>query len=106
MTTLKEATAEKLGKIITVQGITIEDVTPDTLNDFDFLEAVAIMSDPDAEDGESLRAMAKVGPIIFGARQWKRVKAELREQNGGKLTSDVVMGFVDETLAELRVKNS
>ena len=106
MTTLQETAAEKLGKTITIQGIVIEDVTPDTLNDFDFLETIAIMSDPDATDGESVRAMAKIGPVIFGSKQWKRIKAELREQHDGKLTGDVVMAFIDSALTELRAKNS
>ena len=103
--TLKEAAAEKLGHAITVQGVTVEEVTPDTLNDFDFMEAVAVMSDPDATDGDIIRSMSAIGPIIFGSKQWKRIKAELRELNGGKLTGETVMDFINETIAVLNAKN-
>lgn len=104
--TLKEAAAEKLSEIIVVQGITVEDVTPETLNDFDFLETIATMSDPTADDGEKLRAMASIGPVVFGAPQWKRIKSELREQNDGKLTAETVMEFINGVMAELNSKNS
>lgn len=103
--TLKEAAAEKLGHSITVQDITIEGVTPDTLNDFDFLETVATMSDPDADDAAKLRAMANTGPVIFGSKEWKRIKAELRERNGGRLTAETVMEFLNEVMAALDAKN-
>lgn len=104
--TLKEAAAEKLGKIIVVQGIAIEGLTPDTLNDFDFLETIATMSDPDADSVEKLRAMANAGPVIFGSKEWKRIKAELREQNDGRLNAETVMEFINGVIAELKAKNS
>ena len=104
--TLKEAAAEKLGKEFEVRGITVEGVTPETLNDFEFVEAIAVMGDESADNMEKLRAMTSMGPVIFGAAQWKRIKSELREQNDGKLTNETVMGFIDGVLAELNVKNS
>lgn len=104
--TLKEAAAEKLGHVITVQGITVEDVTPETLNDFEFLEVIAAMGDPDADDNEKLRAIANIAPVIFGSKQWKRIKAELRERNNGRLPNEVVMSFIEDTLAALNAKNS
>lgn len=104
--TLKEAAAEKLSDAIIVCGITVENVTRETLNDFEFLETIAVMSDPDAEDGEKLRAIANTGPIVYGAKQWKRIKAELREQNGGKLPAETVMAFLEGTLAAVNAKNS
>lgn len=103
--TLKEASAEKLEHILTVQGITIEDVTEETLNDFEFLETIAVMSDPDTEDGERLRALASIGPVIFGAAQWKRIKAELRKQNDGRLPAEAVMEFVNGVIEAVKAKN-
>lgn len=103
--TLKEAAAEKLGKEFEVRGITVEGVTPETLNDFEFMEAIAVMSDDSASDAEKLRAMASIAPVVFGARQWKRIKVELRAQNDGRLTAETVMSFIDGVLAELNAKN-
>lgn len=89
-----------------MSGVSVENVTPDALNDFEFLEAVAVLSDPDADDGEKLRAMAGIAPAIFGAKQWKRIKAELREQNDGKLTAETVMQFISGVIEALKAKNS
>lgn len=104
--TLKEAAAEKLGHSITVQGITVEDVTPDKFNDFDFLEAVATMTDPDAGDLDVIRSMSVAGPLVFGSKQWKRIKAELREQNDGKLPGECVITFIFGTMTAIKSKNS
>ena len=103
--TLKEAAAEKLGHVFSVRGITIENVTKETVSDFDFIEIAATLSDPDVEDGERLRATAKYGPAVFGKDQWKRIKSELRKQNDGRLTTDIVMSFITEVLAALNSKN-
>lgn len=104
--TLKDAAAEKLSDAIVVQGITVEGVTPDTLDDFEIMEAIATMSDPDADSGAKLRAITSVAPLVFGADQWRRIKAELREQNGGRLPNEVAMGFIEGVLGELNAKNS
>lgn len=104
--TLKDAAAEKLGHVIDVQGIRIEGVTAETLNDFDFLEALSVMADPDVSDMDIIRALSTIGPVVFGAAQWKRVKAELRGQHGGKLTGECVISFVNDTMAALNAKNS
>lgn len=104
--TLKEAAAEKLGHVITVQGITIEGVTPDDFNDFDFLEALATITDPDAENMEIIRSFSAVGPLVFGSKQWKRIKSELRKQNDGKLTGECAVDFVFEVMTAVNAKNS
>lgn len=103
--TLKDAAAAKLSGSITVHGIEVEGVTPETLNDFEFMEVIAILSDPESEPNERLRAIADVAPIVFGKAQWKRIKAELREQNGGKLPVEAAMGFINDTVLELKAKN-
>ena len=90
---------------VTVRGIAVEGVTPDTLNDFEFLETVAAMSDPDADDAEKLRAVAGICPTVLGRRQWRRVKSELRAANGGKLSTETVMGFIEELMEALNSKN-
>lgn len=104
--TLKDVASEKFSDTITVQGITVEGVTPDTFNDFEFLEALAISMDPSAEDSEIVRAMAATGPIVFGAKQWKHIKAELRKQNDGRLTADIFTDFLMGTMAAVSAKNS
>lgn len=103
--TLKEVAAEKLTDCIFVQGIEVVGVTRETVDDFEFTEVLAVMSDPDAEPAEKLRATAAAGPIVFGKEQWKRIKAELRAQNDGRLPNKAVMDFIDATLVELNAKN-
>ena len=69
------------------------------------MEAIAIMSDPDADSGAQLRAITSVAPLIFGVDQWKRIKAELRKQNDGRLPNEVAMGFIEDVLTALNAKN-
>ena len=103
--TLDGLASEKQPAPVTVRGIAVEGVTPDTLNDFEFLETVAAMSDPDADDAEKLRAVAGICPAVLGRRQWRRVKSELRAANGGKLPTEAVMGFIEELMEALNSKN-
>lgn len=103
--TLDGLAAERQAGSVTVRGIAVEGVTPDTLNDFEFLETVAAMSDPDADDAEKLRAVAGICPAVLGRRQWRRVKSELRAANGGKLPTEAVMGFIEELMEALNSKN-
>lgn len=91
--------------VLVVQGIEVEGVTRETLDDFEFMEVIAIMGDPDADGDDRLRAIANVAPIVFGKSQWKRIKAELRERNNGKLPVDAAMGFINETVLALNAKN-
>ena len=104
--TLKDVADAKFGDAIIVQGIKVDGVTPEVFNDFEIMEAFAAISDPDAESGEKLRATAMIAPIIFGSKQWRRIKAELRAQNDGKLQTETVMDFVDEVMDALNAKNS
>ena len=104
--TLKEAAAEKLGYSVTICGVTVEGVTPETLDDFDIFETIAVMNDPCADGSEKLRAIVRFGPAVFGAKQWKQIKTELRAQNDGRLTNETVMEFIGATMSVLKAKNS
>lgn len=103
--TLKEAAAEKLQKVIEVRGIKVEGVTQDALDDFDVLEALAALQDEDAEDSKRLVAMAALGPLVLGGKQWARVKRELREANGGRLTVRDGVEFINGVLEAAGSKN-
>jgi hypothetical protein len=104
--TLKEAAGEKFDSTVTICGVTVENVTPETLDDFEILETIAVMSDPYANEDEKLRAITSFGPAVFGAKQWRGIKAALREQNGGRLTNATVMEFIGATMAALKAKNA
>lgn len=102
---LKEAAAEKLQKVIDVRGIEVEGVTQDTLDDFDIMESLATMQDEEADNSARLVAMAALGPLMFGKRQWSRIKGELREANGGKLTVKDGLEFINDVLKAADSKN-
>ena len=97
---------EKLDATMTIYGVTVLGITPDTLDDFEILETIAIMSDPYADEDEKLRAITSFGPAVFGAKQWRSIKNALREQNDGRLTNETVMEFIGATMAALKAKNS
>lgn len=104
--TLKDYAAEKFSDSVTICGITVEGVTHEKVNDFEVLEITAMMSDADADDNERLRAIMSFGPTVYGKKQWKRIKSELRAQNSGNLPNEVVMDFFAATLAAVNAKNS
>lgn len=103
--TLGERAAEAEAAPIEVDGIRVEGVTAEALADFEFLEAVAALSDPGATDSEQLRALAAIAPLTFGSGQWRRIKAELRGRNGGRLPADVATKFIFGVLEAVRAKN-
>lgn len=105
--TLKEAAAEKLGHAITICGVTVTGIDRERLDDFEILETVMVMNDPDGDKVEKAKATMKFGPLVFGAKQWGEIKAQLRANNDGKLTNETVMTFFYATMAALNeVKNS
>lgn len=103
--TLDERAAGAQAAELEVDGIRVEGVTAEALADFEFLEAVAALSDPAATDAEQLRALASIAPIVFGAPQWRRVKAELRARNGGRLPAEAATSFIFGVLEAARAKN-
>lgn len=86
-------------KAITVDGI---ELVPrhDMADDYDVVEAVAVTSDPDAPDYAKTRATVRVYRALLGA-DYDRVKAELRERNGGKLPCSVMIDFMAKVMQEM-----
>ena len=97
--TYGEIAAKKADGAITIRGIAGISVEPEAFNDFEILEIIMTLNDDAADDIEKVRAITAFGPLVFGAKEWKRIKSELREQNGGKLTNETVMAFIHETMA-------
>lgn len=86
---------------LAVDGIALN-VKAEDLDDFDLVEALA---DANSEDMDvQMRAVVRVFRIVYGD-DYKRVKSELREKNGGKLTTEIMMGFFGATMEALGSKN-
>lgn len=86
---------------LAVDGIELN-VKAEDLDDFDLVEALA---DANSEDMDvQMQAVVRVFRIVYGD-DYKRVKSELREKNGGKLTTEIMMGFFGETMEALGAKN-
>lgn len=97
--------ARKKTATATVQGITVN-LDFDLADDFEVVEQGAIASDPDSTDAEKLAATLRVYRLIFGA-DYRRVKDELRAKNGGRLSTQDMVGFVAEVLEKAaELKNS
>lgn len=89
----------------TVRGITVR-LDFDLASDFEVVEQGAIAADPDSTDSEKLAATLRVYRLIFGA-DYRRVKDELRAKNGGRLSTQDMVGFVAEVLEKAaELKNS
>lgn len=97
--------ARKKTATATVQGITVN-LDFDLADDFEVVEQGAIAADPDSTDAEKLAATLRVYRLIFGA-DYRRVKDELRAKNGGRLSTQDMVGFVAEVLEKAaELKNS
>lgn len=105
--TYGEVSAKKRDGAIAIHGIDGISIEPEAFNDFEILEIIMTLNDETSDDLEKVRAITAFGPLVFGVKEWKRIKSELREQNGGKLTNETVMAFIHETMAALNsAKNS
>ena len=86
---------------LSVDGIALN-VKAEDLDDFELVEALA---DANSEDMDvQMQAVVRVFRIVYGD-DYKRVKSELREKNGGKLTTEIMMGFFGATMEALGAKN-
>lgn len=80
-----------------VMGITVS-IDADTLDDWDFTEALAVVQDgSDATDAEKLVAMSRMVKVMLGD-DVARVKRELRAQNDGRLRNETMLAFIQEAL--------
>lgn len=79
-------------------------VTKADLDDFDVVECLSVMMDEEASDRQRMVAIPKLLKLVFKS-DWQRVKDELREQNGGRLPNDAVMGFLNSCIEQLNAKN-
>lgn len=99
------AKKKETGATVTVSGITV-DVQMDAADDFELVEQIAINADPDSTAAERISAMIRVYKAIFG-KDYKRVKDELRDKNGGKLPVAVMSDFATTVMNEVaKLKNS
>lgn len=104
--TYGERNAEKTSTV-TIMGVEGIEIDNGALNDFEVLELTMTLNDQDSTDLEKTRALAEFGPLVFGSKEWKRIKSELRKQNDGKLTTETAVMFIYATMYELgALKNS
>lgn len=87
-----------------VSGIELN-VTADDLDDYEVTECLSTMMDEEAANNEKMVAISRLFRLVF-KDDWSRIKKELRNQNGGRLTNGTVMGFFTELTAELNAKNT
>lgn len=87
-----------------IDGIEVS-VTREDLDDYDVMECLATMMDEDSSDRDRMVALPKLFKLVFG-EDWQRIKAELREQHGGRLSNSVVMDFFTHLTEGLNAKNT
>lgn len=87
-----------------VSGIELN-VTVDDLDDYEVTECLSTMMDEEAANNEKMVAISRLFRLVF-KDDWSRIKKELRNQNGGRLTNGTVMGFFTELTTELNAKNT
>lgn len=92
------------GKTVEVDGIKVN-VLVDPPTDYELIECSTIISDPSSSVFDRNKAYIRRGHIILGD-DYDRVMGELRKAHGGKLESEVVLGFIARVSSEVaEVKN-
>lgn len=80
------------GRAVEVDGIKLT-VSIDPSDDYELAETSIIIADPGSTKLERSRAIMKRNDMILGAEK-HRVLGELRKRHGGRLSGEVVNGFV------------
>lgn len=76
---------------IEVMGVKL-DIDATALDDIDVIECIADLNSPDADGAGQAAATVKLLRTVFGS-DYQRIKAELRERNGGRLTVETMGDF-------------
>lgn len=95
--------AARKGKAVEVDGIKL-DVLVDTADDYELVEQMAVMSDDQATGNEKLAATVRIYRLLLGA-DYRRVKDELREKNGGRLPLKAMSDFISKVVEAAGAKN-
>lgn len=90
-------------KAFEVDGIALS-LRAEDLDDFEIVEAIADANDPDSDDDAQMRAVVRIFRLVYKG-DYARVKAELRDRNGGRLTAETMMGFFNATMEAVKAKN-
>lgn len=93
------------GTTVEVDGISVT-VDVDIADDYEVTEQAAIANDPYATAAERMSSTIRVYKLLLG-KDYRRVKDELREKNGGKLPTEKMVSFIAEVIAKVgEAKNS
>lgn len=90
-------------KAVAVDGIEIS-LRAEDLDDFEIVEAIADANDPDADEESQMRAVVRIFRLVYKS-DYARIKKELREKNGGRLTAETMMAFFNSTMEAIQAKN-
>lgn len=88
---------------VEVDGLEVE-MDRSVFEDIDFAECMAVSGDEGADGAERLAASVKLMKMALGD-EYGRVKRELRERNGGTLTSSQMTSFVVSAIEAAGAKN-
>lgn len=89
--------------MVEVDGIKVE-LSADTLDDMDVIECIADCNDPELDGIGQMRAVVRLLRTVFGD-DYGRIKDELRERGGGRLTVEAVSEFFNRACELAGAKN-
>ena len=97
------ASAKNRIKKVDVGGVSVA-VDMSVLEDWEIVEAIAETSDESLPDPARLAASVRIIRMVLGA-DYARVKGEIREKNGGRLTAEDMEQFLSDVLKAVGAKN-
>lgn len=93
-----------------VAGVKVT-INPEILTDWDVCMKLADVMDTDGNMEDQNIAVGKIHTVdevltmIFGQKQFRRIRDELRSKNGGTLPVEVMMKFLSGVFEEFEQKN-
>lgn len=93
----------KSDKPLVIDGVKVG-LAAEDFDDFEVTECLADIVDDSVEPSAKIAATVRIYRILFGA-DFERVKRDLRANHGGKLTNEVMAGFLNSCMAAVQAKN-
>lgn len=92
------------GEPLIVDGIEVH-VTRDDFADYEVVEAIADINAHGDDQVAQVSDAVRLLRLVFGG-EYDHVKSELRKANGGRLSSDDMINFLNRVSEEVGAKNS
>lgn len=95
--------ASKDPNVIEIDGISFY-LEPNIFDNWEIVETMADSYDDELPDEQKVLATVRLMRLVY-KDEYARIKRELKEKNGGKLTNEAMSSFLVATMGAVGAKN-